>query len=401
MTLTAIGSFGLGQAIGLHGYRVNRNSVGFDRTLHSRAVLYWDGVGLLIASIVFLVFAILSFGNLLSYSRVDFFRTDNDTRGFGVFLMIFPSAITALVLGSTTKHRMLLSSGIAILALGIILLSGYRSAAMFSLLVGAVVWVKTGHRLPLSVAGILIGGTFLAIPIIGDLRSQGPYETISIEALQKSASDAQPDNAIRTMGQTLAVLGHVIRLVPKEDPYQYGMTYLRTFPRAIPNIGFRMTSSERAEALSDGSLTKDAVLSISPSSWITYRIAYDKFIRGEGVGFTAVGEPYLNFGVAGVIIVFVLLGFLLGRLDTLDLFAHPNWLVFASTVLWSLVRTVRNDFGGFVKPFVFTVIIIVLWRLLSSMLGIRQRFLINTVRQGSRGRKRAVSSEATIAGGEK
>ena len=90
---------------------------------------------------------------------------------------------------------------------------------------------------------------------------------------------------------------------------------------------------------------------------------------GEGVGFTAIGEPYLNFGLPGVIAFFLALGYLLGRLDQVNLLERPGLLVFASAILWHLIQTVRDDFSNFIKPMLFTYVFLLCWRLMTRILS--------------------------------
>jgi oligosaccharide repeat unit polymerase len=95
---------------------------------------------------------------------------------------------------------------------------------------------------------------------------------------------------------------------------------------------------------------------------MSYRILDDiSFSLGYGTGFTAIGEPYVNFGLPGVILFFALLGFLLGWLDQKSLLEHPGWLLFVSVAFWHFTNTVRNDMPNFTKPLAFLYVCLLIW----------------------------------------
>jgi oligosaccharide repeat unit polymerase len=131
-----------------------------------------------------------------------------------------------------------------------------------------------------------------------------------------------------------------------------------------------MRESTRAAGLGGGAMNADAVNEMIPSDWITYRLKPDKFAVGEGVGFTGIGEPYINFGYPGVVAFFLLLGYAFARMECAILLRRPLLVLFCSTMLWALISTVRQDIGNFFKPVVFISIILLGWRMIGR-LGIR------------------------------
>jgi oligosaccharide repeat unit polymerase len=369
-TVLALGSLGVGFALALKrdDFLIDRHVVERETADRTLARVYSDGIGLLLASGVFLGLAILSFGNLLNYSRVDFFRGVGDTRGLGVFLMCFPSALVALVIGATTRGRRLFSSAMAGFGILLILLSGYRSTAMFPLLVGAVLWVKTGRRIPKTVAMASLALLLLVSSATGILRVYA-YKDMNSAVLAKSVEQATVRDAIFNMGSTGGVLAEVLRLVPREDPYRYGQSYLLALRTAIPNVLPGQSESPRARAKREA-LTKDNVYtSMIPSDWLTYRLEPDKFDVGEGVGFTGIGEPYLNFGYAGVVVLFIALGVFFARIESAVLLRRPGLLVFCCAMLWPLITTVRQDFVNFIQPASFILYVVLGWRLLKTLSG--------------------------------
>ena len=342
---------------------------------HALSSIYLDGIGLFVSSLVFLCMAIYSFGNLLNYSRVEFFRTASDTRGLGLFMMVLPSAAVLLAIGARSKIEKIFSIFVALSSFCMFLFSGYRSAALFPALVGIILWEKVGKKISFVFAVSAVAFVIFVIPVIGMLRGMGPYKNINSQTIEKSVKKTSSQDAFIEMGGTAGVLAHVLRLVPDQDPYRFGVTYVKAFRDSIPNIMPKMGESYRTQSRQEAFYDPYAIGSMAvPSDWITYRVARDKFNKGEGLGFSAIGEPYLNFGTVGVVVFFVVLGFLLGRLDGVNLLEHPKLLIFACAMFWPLVRTVRNDFSNFIKPAIFMFIIICIWRLLLGLVSVKSVF---------------------------
>jgi len=364
-TVLALGSFGLGYAAAL---RVERRQATPEAARAALGMIYRYGLGLLIAAAIFLVLAIHSFGNLLEYSRADLFNTSADTRGFGAFMMTFPAALLVLTIGARTPTQRLFAYGLALLGFAAILLSGYRSSALYPLLLGAVLWVKTGRRIPIGVAAAAVALVVLSIPVIGLLRANGPYRDLSYQKVEAAAAASDWRSGILEMGQTAGVLGHTLRLVPASDPYRFGASYLHAVLDALPNVGVDQDQSARAVGgLAEGA--EDFVAGLSPSNWLTYRLSPQKFYSGQGLGFSAIAEAYLNFGTAGVVLMMALFGIALARLDGLDLLARPVALLLVAATMFHFVRTVRNEFSNFAKPFVFMLVIFLIWRAALFLLG--------------------------------
>lgn len=367
-TLLALGAFGAGFALSL----TSRDDHEEDhlteaaQRIKTLRVAHWAGVGLFLASLFFLAMLIAQIGNPLAYSRMDLFRNRGDVRGLALFMMTLPSAAILLVIGA---QRFWQSCGAAIVAfstLGIFLLSGYRSAALFPLLVGTILWTKIGRRIPWSIAATMVGAILLAIPAVAILRTSGTYDNLSNEKVNQAIEKAETSDTFLELGGTSGILAATLQSVPHSDPYRYGLTYVHALREAIPNVSFEARRSDRDVFLMHGA-RRDAMLDLAPSDWLTFKLEPIKFRTGEGVGFSAIAEPYLNFGFPGVIVFFGGLGFFLGRLDQRALWLEPRWLLFCGAVFWPLVRTVRNDLNNFTKPLVFLFLILAVWFLATSL----------------------------------
>jgi len=360
--LLSFSSYGIGMAIGFFTIKPKKSLNPINKEFVNR-YLYQQGVGLLLASVIFLAFGIAAYGNIFAYSRQELYGAGVDSRGLRTFMMVFPGAVILMVISANSYRRKIFAYSLGFLALALFMFSGYRSAALFPALIGAVLWVKSGRKIPLPIAGASIFVVLIAISVSGQFRAMGKYGDLGAEELKKSYEGASVEKSLAEMGSSVGVLAHALRLVPDEDPYFYGNSYVKAVSGMLPNIGLKHdTSGYRGDVLADIT-DADALIELAPSSYMTYKLKPHQFGKGGGVGFSGIAEPYINFGTYAVVIYFVVLGALLARLDTLNLFAHPYLYLFAATMLWPLLRTVRNDFANFLKPMGFILIILIVWNI--------------------------------------
>ncbi len=328
------------------------------------ARLYDIGIGLLIASTIFFIGAFANYGNLLALTRLELFHL-SDTRFISVFSMMAPSAAIALVAGSRTRRQRKWAFLYAAFVFLVFLISGQRSTALFPLMAAAVIWVKVGRRIPPLLAGAAALGVLLIIPIVGTLRNMGTYSDIaSAEAIETAAKYADIGSAFREMGGSIGPLMYTLMLIPEEEPFRYGSSYLSYLLDVVPNVGFKADSSTSRAAAIEALRTQgeeQALLQMNPGDWASYHIIPQQFLSGGGAGYSGIAEPYFNFGLLGVVVFFLVLGSFLAKLDCLPLILYRNWLLFGVLMFWHLLPTVRNGFAVFVKPAAFTLIVLGIW----------------------------------------
>jgi oligosaccharide repeat unit polymerase len=328
--------------------------------------LYDLGIGLSLASLLLLLGSFANYGNLLALTRLELFHL-SDTRFISVFSMVSPSAATALVLGASTRRQRRWAFWAAAFVLVFFLMSGQRSSVLFPLLAAAIAWVKIGHRIPPMLAGIAVLITLLIIPVIGTLRSLGTYgDILNADSIEMAAESASISLALGEMGGSIGPLMYTLKIIPDEESYRYGSTYLSYLLDVLPNVGFtsdRSTSRAAVLEILRSQGKEKALQAMNVGDWASFHIIPEQFALGGGAGYSGVAEPYFNFGLVGVLLYFGLLGVFLGRLDSLPIFLYRNWLVFSVLVYWHLLPTVRNGFAVFSKPAVFTLIIVVTWLL--------------------------------------
>ncbi|MBW7881854.1 MAG: O-antigen polysaccharide polymerase Wzy [Caldilineaceae bacterium] len=331
-----------------------------------------QGMGLLLAAFVLFTLTIATQGNIFALTRLTLFHL-SDTRFISVFSMISPGAATALLISARTKRQRLLAYAVTGFVLLFFLGSGQRSTALFPLLVGVVIWAKTGRRINPVIAAVVLFSTLLIIPMVGYLRTLGTYgEIANSDAFFQATKYADLGRSFQEMGGSIGPLIYTLMLIPADESYRYGNTYWKDLLDLIPNIGLTpdaSTARETAEKNLRSGPTREALHAMTPGDWASYHIIPDQFSSGGGAGFSGVAEPYFNFGLPGVLVYFVLLGFFLGKFERVTLPLQPYWLLFAAVIYWHLLPTVRNDYSVFLKPAAFTLIILGIWKLVGRIIG--------------------------------
>lgn len=377
-TNLALGCLGIGMSAYVLAHRAKAMPAAATVTRvaqHNSATLYDLGIGLLIASVVLLLGSIASYGNLLALTRLELFHF-SDTRFISVFSMIVPSSSIALLVGARTKGQRRLSYAVSIFVVAFFLLSGQRSSVLFPMMAAAVLWVKMGRRINPLLAGVAVLGVLLVIPVVGYLRTLGAYgEIANAEAIEKASSYADVSVAFREMGGTIGPLIYTLMLIPEEEPYRYGVTYLRYALNVIPNIGLTADKSTSRAAVIEILQTqgeRKALMAMNVGDWASYHIIPEQFVSGGGAGYSGVAEPYFNFGIVGVLVFFLGLGVFLGKLDCTPIILYRKWLVFGALIFWHLLPTVRNGLGMVTKAGVFILITVFIWLMVRRFLPINR-----------------------------
>lgn len=383
--LMAVGSYGIGVALGLlnGGYRFRPAS---EATIERNyELVYWCGLGLIVASLVAILHLVLTVGNIFAHSRAEIFGGVGDTRGFGFALFILPSGLLLLAVSARTAKRKAYALGLSVVVSLFILFLGYRSSAMFPGLIGIILWRKSGKRIPVV---LLVGAlvfVLLVIPVIKHLRQMGAYN--QIDAADLAASFEQSEgvgDVFIELGAIAGVVSNVLKWVPSESDFRWGHSYARAFWESVPNLGLSISKSSRDLQGMNGNKAL-AVEELRPPEWYIYKYNRWMFETGGGGGFSAVAEAYFNFGYPGVVIVFILFGYFLVRIDVSRFELSPTLMVFCCIGLWPLLTTIRNDFSCFVKPAMFAAIAVLLWLLAT-------KWHVNAITQARRSsRKRPIT----------
>ncbi len=306
------------------------------------------------AAITYFVFGVAGFTALATVSYGNRYLL---MQGHG-FLTSGLQIITvgALVLFAAAEDRRYAGWGRAgmiiagLVLLGWTLLVGSRSAMVNFILAALVLRHAFGRRVP-ALALALLGAVFIVLFALHAMLDR----TLSLNAAQVQLDLAifrfNPANS--EFGSAVGTLADVVTSVPDRFPFRHGMTYIEGLGALVPSAVW----PERT---------------LGPARWYVNQFYPDVASEGGAYAFSAVAEAYLNFGMAGVVAIFGLIGCLLTYVELkLSRYAVlPPWVAIAYALATTqILMFSRNDAGAFIKscfvvtlgPLVATAIV---WRLL-------------------------------------
>jgi hypothetical protein len=158
-------------------------------------------------------------------------------------------------------------------------------------------------------------------------------------------SSSGPFAAIAEMGGSIRPLVHTLVLMETED-LRWGYTYALAARMLVPNLALDWQGGGYRP-----------IEELPPSHWVTRIVEPWIYARHGGLGFSAVAEPYMNFGTPGVVVYFIVLGFGLVRFD-IGATASPARLAVWAMVLGPLIWTARNSYTVFLRPAVWGVALV-------------------------------------------
>jgi len=273
-----------------------------------------------------------------------------DPRFFVTSLHLVPMGLY-LAAASASRPRLRLVAGFAVLWAICVFGLGFRGFALVPLVALATVFDKRGVRIPRAALAASVATALLAIPAVHSMRAN--------PLMQRSMNDlavgVRPFEALQEMGGSLRPLVHTIELMANE-PYRRGTTYLGALRLIAPNLSLIWRGDDYLE-LED----------LPPSHWVSKLAAPWSYRNYGGLGFSAVAEPYMNFGPAGVAGWFLLLGWGLARLDR-QADARTASLAVLAMLLGPMLWATRNTMAVFFRPAVWGLAVALAASLLSRSL---------------------------------
>ena len=270
-----------------------------------------------------------------------------DPRLFVSSLQIFPMGLyLAAAAAPSRRMRLVAALGLA-WSFGVFGL-GYRGFALTPMATMFAVLHKRGFRLPKAVWAVGLAVLAVAIPAARSLRDN----PLAQRSLADVALEAHPLEGLQEVGGSLRPLVHTLELMENE-PRRWGYTYWQAAAMILPNLAFEWDA---------GGYTP--VEKLPPSLWMARLAAPWHYHHGGGLGFSAVAEPYMNFGLPGVVGFFVLLAAALVWCDRLDGLRPARVAVWAMA-LGPLLWTARNAFTVFVRPSVWGALLVLAAYLIS------------------------------------
>ncbi|MGE0442301.1 MAG: O-antigen polysaccharide polymerase Wzy [Gemmatimonadales bacterium] len=277
------------------------------------------------------VFAIAGVGTLLAARYGERYQV---MAGYGALILgaqtVSLATFSGFASGTASGRRGVawgFAAGGAAFHLGWTALVGARTGFVQLLLGLFVIWQALGGRIAawkLGLTGVVVLGAGL---VVGAVR-----------AGVKSPSDLTPGQiallanpANSEFGATLPTVGDIATAVPIQEPYRFGSTYLAAFGVVVPRALWPSRPQGAAE-------------------WYVQRFYPDVADIGGAFAFSPVAEAYLNFGKAGVVVVFLGFGLLVGLIDRFFRSPRaPAYAVAYGLSVYSLLIFSRLDTATLVK----------------------------------------------------
>lgn len=277
----------------------------------------------------------------LTYYDTFRLRAESDPRLFGAGIM-FASIGLCLAVAGASKRRLWTTFLCTGVWASVLFYLGFRGPALIVCLVVYALSLKKGIEFPRWFPWLCFFSLLVAIPIIGMVRDEPLNERTFGYSVNILDVPIEMGQSIRPLIETESRIG--------PTDYRHGKTYLIALKSIIPNLALRWQAST-TEVLDD----------LPPNLWITALADPWTYKNYGGMGFSAIAEPYMNFGVAGVVGYFLLLAYALVRLEQVSIrssYALATWGLILGPLLW----TTRNDSSNFFRPVVWGLLFLgVLW----------------------------------------
>jgi oligosaccharide repeat unit polymerase len=292
--------------------------------------------------LLFLTAAIMFVADLMALDPVGYYRmtySEIVTRQLESAPRFFGSGMTisfiGLYLAAAGASRRQLQTALLATGLWVSMLFyiGYRGPALIAGLIVCVIGLKKRVRFPGWFPWAVTAFLLVAVPIESVVREKAPNERSfirSFSGINILDAPAEMGASIRPLIETLDLIG--------PGQFRHGATYLLGLKGILPNLSPRWRPGMREQSVDD----------LPPSYWITAVAEPWVYKNYGGLGFSAVAEPYMNFGTPGVVIFFLLLAFLLIHIERISIrssYALAGWAL----ILGSLLYTTRNDFSSFFR----------------------------------------------------
>ena len=303
--------------------------------------VYSAGCLLLTAGIAMFVVGLVGLDPLgyfrLSYSETFRLRAESDPRLFGSGITIAFIGLSIAAAGASFR-RFRIVSAVGTIWLGSLLYWGFRGPALIAGMIVYIIARKKGLRVPHWVTLLAAVGLLVVIPVLRVGREL-PFQ-------ERFARDSYNDFNIldgpAEMGMSLRPLVETVDVLSPKD-FRLGKTYWTGIKGIVPNLALHWESS---------STDTESEVDLPPNHWITSIVDPWAYKNYGGIGFSAVAEPYMNFGLTGVIVYFLGLSFLLVYVEQLSIrnsYSLAAWALILGPLMW----TTRNDFTNFFRPAVW------------------------------------------------
>jgi O-antigen polysaccharide polymerase Wzy len=344
-------SFQAGLIFGLHAAKKSVSSARQSSSEAENSEVYFAGCLLLAMGITLFVVGLIGLDPLgyfrLTYSETFRLRAESDPRLFGSGITIAFIGLSIAAAGSSRRRFRIVAIVGATWLLGL-MYWGFRGPALIAAIIVYIIARKKGLNTS-RWSPLLAGGILLILPVVRSNREAPLDERLS----QLSFKDFNILDGPAEMGSSIRPLVETIDLMGAKD-FRRGKTYLLGIEGIVPNLALRWEAASKE--------TEDE---LPPSHWITAMVDPWLYKNYGGMGFSAIAEPYMNFGLPGVILYFIVLALFLVWLEQFAIrssYALAVWALILGPLLW----TTRNDFSNFFRPAVWGLLALVAIRAVSK-----------------------------------
>jgi hypothetical protein len=326
---------------------------------YTNPALFHAGVAFFLAGCLMFVLGIRSLGGArffdAGYAETYRLAAQFDPRLFGTSFTVVPIGLY-LAAASFARRRLPAIVAMTLAWVSGIFYLGFRGYALIPGLVVLGLLHQRGYRIPRWAGFGLFAAVLVAIPAARAVRDAGLRQRSLDPAWMRAR--AHPFDGVAEMGGSLRPLVHTLTYLETES-WRWGRTYWQSLRTIVPNLAQTWQGAPYIP-----------LDELPPNHWLTVQAEPGMYRQYGGLGFSAVAEPYMNFGVAGVAGYFLVLGALLGRAAGFAS-GRPSSLAMWAVVLGPLLWTTRNSFEIFFRPAVWGIAAVWLVRWCRSVLSPR------------------------------
>jgi oligosaccharide repeat unit polymerase len=301
------------------------------------SLVLWIALITILIGLVGMYFFSRSFGGIIGFfNQPSYVGRYTQVEGYGVFQALawqFPLAL--LLIASTIRRLWSRRTLILIGWLGFYLVftsaAGARRDILIPLL-GLIILIHyTRFRISARMLVPLVLVAFLVLTVQGWVRNidfgTNPRQAITCMLDSISLRWFTPGSS--EWSYQFNVLAFLVNHVPSDYPFR--LTYLDAITATLPQFIVRDRPA-------------------TPSAWIVKLTSPEYAALGGGFAFSSVGEAYLNFGIPGIIIVFLIVGALIDSLEGLSLRPSLTFVIcFGLTLVGGLLQFPRQDMIALLK----------------------------------------------------
>jgi hypothetical protein len=327
------------------------------------------GLIVTVGSVVLFVVYLVQIGGLaglsqLDYSRYVSFLQANDPRFSALSSIYFPSGLLLLYtfVDRNSVHYRQTTIWIIIPFFVFtlwLLWVGNRGAALLFWAALAYIHHISVRRIPFRNMVLIVATIFVVISPIREIRNVPP--NARLQAFQDVGYN--PLEGVSEMGSTFRPYLVFVRY--RQEGRSIGFNpYLAAVEHVIPRFGLSWIKPE------------DSTLHVRSTVWVSYVVDPISARLGIGAGGSAIGEPYAVFGLAGVVVMFFLLGVSVAYLEVRAAVERsPAALALIPLVFYAINWYVRDDAYGLFRP--------VLWGIL-AVACVKSILALDQMRQTNR-----------------